>query len=263
MAFRPERCRHHSESFRLLARRALGGDSARRGLGYGSGRAAPGGGSRDCLARHHLAVVVRPVDGAPTDHAVRHPLRAARRARPPVTGAADGAESRRVVEGESRRAHLRVQAASGAQIPQRRSRHKRRREIQLRPLQGSGRARAAGARAAGGDRRSADRSLPLEGALARLHDVLRNDGERGRARGAEEVRDARRRRRLPEAPDRRGPVPVREPPTRHRGRARGVSVVLAACPIRQAGGHEERPGGDGARCHAQEGRGRHRLLARR
>ena len=71
-----------------------------------------------------------------------------------------------------------------AQVPQRRPRHHRGREVQLRALQGRGRQGAPGARPRGRDRRSADGALPPEGAVAGLHDLLRHDGHRGRDRRA-------------------------------------------------------------------------------
>ena len=71
------------------------------------------------------------------------------------------------------------------------------------------------------------------------------------------------RRGLPQASDRRRPLSVREPQARRGGGAGGESRVLAARALRQAADHEERPRGDDARGDAEEGRGRHRLCARR
>ena len=128
---------------------------------------------------------------------------------------------------------------------------------------GAGREGAASPCAPGGDRRSPDHPLPPEGALARLHDVLRNDRHRGRARRPQEVPHPGRGRRLPQASHRRRPVSIRQPQARGRGRARGESGVLAPRALRQAGDHEERARRDHARGDAEERRGRHRLRPRR
>ena len=58
---------------------------------------------------------------------------------------------------------------------------------------------------------------------------LRHDGERRRDRRAKEVYRKSRRRRFPEEPDRRRPLQIRQQQTRHRGRAGGLSRLLAAC----------------------------------
>ena len=57
---------------------------------------------------------------------------------------------------------------------------------------GAGRQGVPGARPGGRGRRSPDRALPPEGAVAGLHDVLRHHRHRGRHRRAEEVRHAGR-----------------------------------------------------------------------
>ena len=88
----------------------------------------------------------------------------------------------------------------------------------------------AGARRAGRDRRSAGGALSPQGAVARLHDVLRHDRQRRRHRRAEEVPHAGRRRRLQEASDRRRPLQVRQPQAGRGGRAGGLSPATgAAC----------------------------------
>ena len=71
-------------------------------------------------------------------HAVLDPLRHARRAREAHAGQSHGPEPGRVVDGERRPEDLRVQAARGAQVPQRRSLHRRGREVQLPARQGLG-----------------------------------------------------------------------------------------------------------------------------
>ena len=74
----------------------------------------------------------------------------------------------------------------------------------------------------------------------------------------EEVPDAGRRRRLPQASDRRRPLQVRQPQARRRGRAGGLPRLLAPRAQRQDAGHEERARGDHARGDAEDRRGRHR-----
>ena len=150
---------------------------------------------RHGLARDDRAVLVRSVDRATADHGVRDPVRAARRPGALAARAEDRREPGRVVVGVARRAGLRVQAASRAQVPQRRPADHRGREVQLRALQGGRRARDARAGAPGGDRRSARHPLPPQGALARLHDVLRHHRHRRRPGRAQEVHDAGRARR--------------------------------------------------------------------
>ncbi len=243
---------HPSLSNRRVAR---GRCAAARG---GSRAGCPARRSGHGVARHHRPHVVRSVHRPAPDHALRDPLCHPRRARAPAARAQDGREPRRVVVGERGRAHLRVQAAPGPQVPQRRPRHGGRREIQLRALPGRGPQGVAGARPAGGRRRSSHRALPAQGAVAGLHDLLRHHGDRRRARRPQEVRHPGRRRGLPEAPDRRRPLQVREPHARRRGGARGLRGVLAACSSRQASGHEERPRGDHPRGHAEDRRGGHR-----
>ena len=102
----------------------------------------------------------------------------------PLPGQKMGNEPRRVVAREPRRAHLRVQAAPRPQVPQRRSGHRRGREVQLRALQGRGRQGAPDAGPAGRRRRPPHGPLPAEGAVAGLHDLLRHHRHRGRDRRA-------------------------------------------------------------------------------
>ena len=176
----------------------------------------------------------------PADHAVRHPVRAARRPGALAARPEDRREPGRVVVGVAGRPGVRVQASPRPQVPQRRSRHHRGRQVQLRALQGRRRARDARPGAPGGDRRSARRPLSPEGGVAGLHDLLRHDGDGGRPRAAQEVFRAGGRRGLPQAPDRRRPVQVRERHARGRGRARGQSPGTGATRPRQAAGHEGR-----------------------
>ena len=83
--------------------------------------------------------------------------------------------------------------------------------------------------------------------MARFHDLLRHDRQRRRHRRAEEVPDRGRRRRLQEASDRRRPLQIRQQQAGHRGRAGGLSRLLAARAERQDPGHAQRPRGDDAR----------------
>ena len=75
--------------------------------------------------------------------------------------------------------------------------------------------------------------------------------------------DAGRRRRLQEASDRRRPLQVRQQQAGHRGRARGLSRLLAARAERQDAGHAQRARSDDAGADGEDRRGRHRLCARR
>ena len=128
-----------------------------------------------------------PSTRAAADHAVRHAVRDPRRAGAALSRPEDGPEPRRIVDRERGRPDLRVQAAPEPEVPQRRPADDRGRQVQLRALQGRRRQDPARTRHAGGDRRSARRALPSEGAVARLHDLLRHDRQRRRHRRAEEV----------------------------------------------------------------------------
>ena len=63
---------------------------------------------------------------------------------------------------------------------------------------------------------AAPRALPAQAGVARLHDVLRDAGQRGRLDRAEGLHRARWRGRLQAGAGRRGPVPLRVFPPRHR-----------------------------------------------
>ena len=146
------------------------------------------------------------------------------------------------------RARLRVQAAARAQVPQRRPAHRRGREVQLRALQGRGRQGAAGARAR--------RSRSSIRCTVRFHlkepwpDFMTFYGTTATAAGIvvpKKYLDAGRRRGLPQAPDRRRALQVRQPQARRRGGAGSLPGLLAARAQRQDAGHEERARGDHAR----------------
>ena len=167
------------------------------------------------------------------------------------------------MERESRWAHVRVQGATGAQVPQRRSRHDRGRQVQLRAIQGRRRHDVAGTCPAGGDHRPIDDSLSPQRALAGLPDVLRNDGDRRRDRRAQEICHAGRRRWLQEASDRRRTVQARESRARRRDRARGLPGLLATRPSYQAAHDEKRSRRHHAHHDGEDRRGRHWRCARR
>ena len=94
----------------------------------------------------------------------------------------------------------------------------------------------------------------LRRAVARLHDLLRHDGERRGHCGAEEVPHGSRRRRLQEAPNRRRTVQVRQHETRDRGRARSVSRLLATHTQREDAGDAKRARSHHARVERADGR---------
>ena len=213
------------------------------------------------LGRAHLArpAVVRPGRDAGHDHAVHGDVRAARRHGEADAGQPARAEPRRVVDGVARRPHLRVRPAQGRQVPQRRARHRRGREVLLRALS---RHLGQGDQGPGGrdrDARSAEGALQAQGAVARLPHVL-CERHRGRLDRAEEVRGEGGRRGLQEGADRRRPLQVR---LVHSGRgadAGGLRPVLAQDAERQAPGVQGDPRRVDAAGRPQAGRGRHRLL---
>ena len=152
----------------------------------------------------------------------------------------------------------------GPQVPQRRPRHHRGREVQLRALQG--RRRDASCRPACAQVEIVD---PL---AVRFHlkepwpDFMTFYGTTATAAGLvvpkkylQQVGDDGFRKH-----------PIGAGPYKFVSHSPGVEVVLEAYTgywrtraQRQAAGHEERARGDHARGHAEEGRGRHRLRARR
>ena len=155
---------------------------------------------------------------------------------------------------------VRLQAARGPEVPQRRSVHRGRREVQLPALEG--RQGAQGPRARRRDRQPVARALPPARAVPRLHGVLRHAGHGRGLDRAEEVRREGRRRRLQEAPDRARALQVREPHARRRAGHGGLRGLLAQDALREAAGLQERSRADHARGHAEERRGRRRLHAR-
>ena len=231
------------------------------GLGCRCGGAI--GTRRDGVSRHHLAQLVRSLDRPAADHAVRRALCHPRCAGTSISGAQDGPEPCRVVAGERGRQILRVQAAPGPEIPQRRRRDDGGRQVQLRALQGRVGKDPARQCRQHRDRRSAGGALSSQGAVARLHDDLRHHRQRRRHRRAEEISHTGRGGRLQEAPDRRRPLQIRQPEAGLGGRARGLHRLLAPRAQRQDPDIEERAGGDHAGRDGEDRRGRHRLRARR
>ena len=195
-------------------------------------------GDRRAGARHLTTAIAPPVEAAPEGqisfavhvtlapkwldpggdgvghHAVHDALRDPRCPRQAHAGRAQYAEPGGVVDGVEGRPHLRVPPEQRHQVPQRRSRHRGRREVLLRALSRRRGQALQGAREGGAGRRRAPGPLRHEGAVARLHDLLRHDGHRGRVDRPQEVRREGRRRGLPEGAHRGGPVQVRQPDTR-------------------------------------------------
>ena len=128
---------------------------------------------------------------------------------------------------ERGRAHVRVRAPEGRQVPERRSRHRGGRQVLLRALPRRQRHAAQGEGGGGRDRGSASRALPPQAALARFHDLLRDPRHRRRVDSSEEVRRESRRRGLQARAGRRGAVPACLVQARRRARAGGLPRLLA------------------------------------
>ena len=213
--------------------------------------------------RHPRHPLARPRGDRRGDHAVHDLLRAPRRAREADASEPECPEPRRVVDHVEGRPHVGVRAAEGHQVPQRRSGHRRGREVLLRALSRRGRAPPQGAGAGGPGGGPDPRPLSSERSVARLHDLLRHERLRRGLDRAEEVHREGRRGRLPEGPDRRGAIQVRELPARDRAHPRGFRGLLAQDPERQAPRDAQHPRGVHARRRAQAGRGGYRLLRER
>ncbi len=216
-----------------------------RRFSAGSGCAGRHG---DVGRSHHLGFsVARSGGDGGHHHPVHVPLRASRRAREADAGRVEHAEPRRVVEPIERRTDVRVRPAQGRQVPQRGSGDGGGREVLLRALPRRRRQASQGPSARGSDRRSRPHPLRAQGAVARLHDLLRHIGDRSRLGRAEEVRREGGRRRLQEGADRRRAVQVRQLQPGRGARARGLRGLLAqdaepssgscsgACPRRPRG----------------------------
>ena len=165
------------------------------------------------------------------------------------------------MDGERGPARLRLQAARGIEVPQRRSVHRGRREVQLPAVQG--RQGAQGPRARRRDRQPVARALPSARAVPRFHDVLRHAGDGRGLDRAEEVRGEGRRRRIQEAADRARALQVRELHAGHRAGRGSLRGPLAEGAVREADGLQDDSRPHHARRGAEERRGRPRLHARR
>ncbi len=142
--------------------------SRRKHRGPAQGGAAGEAGGRDALGplRDLGSGLVRPRGGdRGFHHAVLGALCDARRAVQGDARQPHDAEPGRVVEGEPGRQDVRVQAARGPQVPQRRSLHRGRREVQLPAVQG--RQGPQGQGAGRRDRRPLPHPLPSPRALSR------------------------------------------------------------------------------------------------
>jgi hypothetical protein len=166
----------------------------------GIGRCRPCSGTGDRpggpahLGRAYLAGahVVRPGGDVGHHHAISSLLRPTRCAGEDHSGPAVRAEPCQVLVGVRRRPDLRVRAARGREVPQRRDGDLRGREVLLREVSRRRQQGPEGPRRVGRDPGSAARPLQAQAALAGLHDLLyeRHGGSLG---GAEEVRRERRR----------------------------------------------------------------------
>ena len=152
----------------------------------------------------------------------------------PMPGQPHDPQPGRVVDGERRSARLRVQAARGREVPQRRSLHRGGREVQLPARQGHQDPAREGQ--GGRGRRSPPGALPAARAVARLHDLLRHPGQR---RGLDRPQEAHRaggRRGLPQAAHRPRSLQVREPHARRGAGHGGQRELLAQDALREAAG---------------------------
>ena len=165
---------------RLARRRSLRSarraDEARRRNALGS--------LRDALSR-----VVRSRRGRRPAHALLGAVRDARCPRETDARQSHDPEPGGILDREPRSASVRVQAARGPEVPQRRSVHRRGREVQLHARQGLEGPPRPGQ---GGRRRQpVPRTLRPARALSRLHGLLRHHGDRRRMDRAEKTTSRR------------------------------------------------------------------------
>jgi hypothetical protein len=180
------------------------------GAGPGWGRRGP---RRGRARRHHHVgrphhagvALARPRRDRGDHHALHGALCAPRRAGEADAGGHQYPEPRGVVDAVEGRAHLRVRPPQGREVPQRRAGHGVRREVLLRPVQGRGREAPQGARSRRAGGGPGPRALRPQGAVAGLHDVLRNLRHRLRLGRAQGLCRKGRRRRLQAGADRRRP----------------------------------------------------------
>src|SRR5215467_14566764 len=131
----------------------------------------------------------------------------------------------RVVAREPGRPRVRVQAARGAPLSQRRPLHGRRCEVQLRALPWNGVEAPPRPREVGGRARPTSRAVHAPQAVAGLPRVLRDARDRSRVDRAQEVHREGRRGVLQAPADRPGALPLREYGPRPRasdGRQRSI-----------------------------------------
>src|SRR2546425_2972939 len=180
------------------------------------------------------AGVVRSGRGDRSPHPLRGLLRAPRCAREADARQRHGAESGGVVERFAGRTHVRIRAASGHPLPQRRSTDGRRREVLLRALPRRFGEGVEGTGAAGPGRRPAPHTLPAQAAVARLPHLLCDARDRRDVDRPAAVRREGRRRRLQESPGGRRTIPIRLVHAWRRARAGRIRAVLAEESERQA-----------------------------
>src|SRR5439155_6313867 len=130
------------------------------------------------------------------------------------------------------RTHVRIRAASGHPLPQRRSTDGRRREVLLRALPRRFGEGVEGTGAAGPGRRPAPHTLPAQAAVARLPYLLCDARDRRGVDRPAEVRGEGLRRRLQESPSARRTVRVRLVPAWRPARAERMRAPLAEEPER-------------------------------
>ena len=174
-------------------------------------------------------------------HALHDPLRAPRRPREADAREDHGAQPGRVVDRVARRTRLRVRAAQGGDVPQRRARHGRRRQVLVRAVP---RHLREGAQGEGGRDRDSGcpaRPVPAQATMAGLHGVLRHAGNGRGLDRPQEVRREGRGGRLQEGAGRSRPLQVRLVHARDRARAGGLRGILAQDAGREAPGLQGGP----------------------
>ncbi len=145
---------------------------------------------------------------------------------------------------------LHVHAAQERALPQRRAGDRGGREVLLRALQGRERHAPQGEGEGRAGARADPGPLRAQGALGRLHDVLRDHRLGGGVDRAEEVRAAGRRGRLQDRPGRRGALQGGLVQAGHRDRHGGLRRLLAQGALGEAPDHALDAGGDHARGRA-------------
>ena len=196
-------------------------------------------------------------------HAVHDPVRRPRRAGQAAARRHEHAQPGRVVERVEGPSHVHVHASEEREVPRRLPGQRRGREVLVRALQRRQCHAAEGQGQGRPDRLAHTGALRSEGAVARLHALLRHHRLRRRLDRPQALRRQGRRGRLQEGADRRGPLSRRVLQPRRGDRPRGVRRLLAQGAEHQApcDAHDDR--GDHARGRAEAGRGRSRVSVRR